>query len=141
MWFDIHEFSYLNRKKVEGKLTRENLTKRFDWYWNMNDPFYKDGDKDFESFYEFAERIHNLIIKINKLEGSNHIFTHGHVIRLMKILFKHFSSKTFERSRRNPKFYKELMNTFWKFYDDGIERHTKNAEVLDFTEQVEKYCR
>lgn len=139
LWLETHEFSYLDKKNL-AELTVEKLRERAQGYWEQNDPFHKDGLNQ-ESFGEFTERVNSLILKMKKLDGVNFMFSHGLVIRLLKILFTEYRG-VFEKQKIEQgevTFYKNLMSKFYVHLMEKEINEVKNTEILDFTKEVENY--
>lgn len=137
LWLDTHEFTYMDPSNLE-ELKLSHLMERAIWYWGQNDPEYRDGPNR-ETFEEFADRMHQLILKLSKLDGVNYIFTHGYVIRLFKILTANYTYKSFEDSKAsNQDHYKQIMNVFNSMYNTK-EGDVENTAVLDMTSLVEAY--
>ena len=138
LWLDTHEFDYLDRSKFLNK-PREELDRFANLFWkngNASIKFLESG----ENFGEFIERVHRLILKLNKLEGVNVVFTHGILIVCLTLLVRYYSKQKFEQQIGNYNFYSEIMEKSDEHYRSGEIVQLKNTEIFDVTELVEKYC-
>lgn len=138
MWLDTHEFDYLDRKPFldQPKAVFEEYAKK---YWNDRDAHVRLLENG-ETFQEFVDRVHNVILKMDKLEGINYIFTHGIFIMIFTLLVKYYSREKYDKERLSTNFYNEIMKRSDELYKAGEIVQLKNTEVFDVTELVEKYA-
>lgn len=83
----LHEFSFLNRLTY-ANTTQEQRAPFVKSYWDRNDPDYSDG-MGAESFNEMAARI---LHGFERLRASSEdfitVFTHGHIMRVLRFLIE-----------------------------------------------------
>lgn len=137
LWLDVHEFDYLDRGPFLNK-PKEEFEKHAKEYWSKADPFVRFLPER-ETFQEFVDRVHGTILKMQKLDKTNYIFTHGHFIALFGYLTKFFTAKTFKKQKSQKDFYKKIMSHLHELYNSGDYLQAKNTEIIDVTRLVEKY--
>jgi len=103
----LYEFTFLSPNSCRNTNSKERLP-MVNEYWEKCDPDFIHGIGA-ESFNQFIERIHGCLQKLSWTEyGFITIFTHGHVIRAIKLLMD-FEQPT---SRISMKLYRDIMLTY-----------------------------
>lgn len=132
-----HEFHYLNPQKFIGKSGEEKkqISKN---YWITANPFYRDAD-DTETFDEFVRRVHNLILSLKNFEHRDiNLFSHGLVIKAIKLLTTEFSD-LFKKD--NDEYKKEIKRFMQRFYQIMHDKNfeTPNVSINDLSENINNY--
>ncbi len=132
LWLDTHEFDFMNHSVVTG-LTLEEKEKKVTSFFENADSNYKHDSKN-ESFKEFSERVEKVILKIQKLNGVNYIFTHSFFIKNFYNLLTYF--KEFIGKEKPVDFYDKVLA---QFKQSKLEKEflTPNATIFEFTKEMD----